>query len=89
MDAMPGADEVIIQLLQQLVEQGRTKRAEGVLQPPMEAPTAPAPGGEEEEMAALEAMLADESAEAGAPPSSEEGDFPPPKKKSEDEDELE
>ena len=74
--AQVGPDEVIIELLQQLVEQGRGQRAEGVLNPkpamPEEMP--PMEGGEEAEMAELEQLLAQS---------------PAPMKKLEDEDETE
>ncbi len=77
----PGPDEVIIELLTELVQQGRAKRAEGVMAPPPAAPVdAPPP---DDEMAELEAMLADPSAQP--PPDA----MPTPKKKPEDEDELE
>ena len=75
-----GADDVIIELLTELVEQGRAKRAEGVMAPPMEE--APPPAGDDE-MAELEQMMAEPPPEA-MPPVEE-----PPPKKPEDEDELE
>jgi hypothetical protein len=77
----PGADEVIIELLTELVQQGRAKRAEGVMAPP--PPEVPPMGGDEAEMAELEQMLGEAPAEEMA-----EGEMPPPKKP-EDEDELE
>lgn len=51
----PGADEVIIELLQELVQQGKAKRAEAVMAPPVEE-SAPPPDAE---MAELEQMLAE------------------------------
>lgn len=75
-----GADEVMIQLLQELVEQGRAARGEAVMSPPpAEAP--PPAEGDDAGMAELEAMLAE------APPAAPPG--APPKPKPEDEDELE
>lgn len=66
----PDAEEVVLQLLQQLAQKGKMKRAEGVLSPPQQA----APMGEasEEEMAELEAMLA----EGGAPMAEGEAEMP-------------
>lgn len=55
----PGADEVIIELLTELVQQGRSKRAEAVMAPPVEE-VAP-PMGDDTEMAELEQMLGDGS----------------------------
>lgn len=63
------SDSVIIELLTELVQQGRAKRAEGVMAPPpVEAPPPEAAAGEMEE---LEAMLGEsplsEAAEGEAP----------------------
>lgn len=62
----PGADEVIIELLTELVQQGRSKRAEGIMSPP--APEAAPPAGDESEMAELEQMLGAAPEEAEGPP---------------------
>lgn len=75
----PGADEVIINLLTELVQQGRSRRAEGVMAPP--APEAVEAPPADEEMAELEAMLAD--------PAAAEAPLEAPPKKPEDEDETE
>lgn len=80
-----GPDEVIIELLNELVQQGRSKRAESVMAPPMAPPADGAPA--DDEMAELEAMMAEQPMDApGTPPAAP---MPPPKKKNPYDDEEE
>lgn len=82
MQETPDADDIIIELLTELVQQGRDRRAGAVMDPPPEAPAVAEP--QDAEMAELEQMLAAPPEEA--PP---EAPLEENKKKLEDEDETE
>ena len=84
----PGADEAIIELLRELVSQGRSRRAEGVMTPdaPVETEQPPA----DDEMAELEQMLAaspEGTQSDEMPPEEMPLDGMPPKKKPKDDEE--
>ena len=69
-DEGPGTDDVIIQLLKQLVEQGKSRRAESVMAPatPVDvvAPADDTSAGDDAHMSDLEQMLADKSPQSDA-----------------------